>query len=73
MGWPVHGDPIYGNAPRTGGPGLHLHARAIMVPLYKNRAPIKVTAPVPPHLRERLMACGWNGEDEPPKPAAPGA
>jgi tRNA pseudouridine32 synthase/23S rRNA pseudouridine746 synthase len=62
MGWPVLGDTIYGNAPRTGGPGLHLHAREIVVPLYKNRAPIKVAAPVPPHLRERLAACGWQGE-----------
>ena len=30
--------------------GLHLHAREIVVPLYKNRPPIKVTAPVPPHM-----------------------
>ena len=27
-GWPILGDPIYGSAPRFGGPGLHLHARA---------------------------------------------
>ena len=42
---------------------LHLHAREIVVPLYKNRAPIKVTAPVPAQMQERLKACGWNGED----------
>ena len=41
------GDTIYGNAPRIGGPPLHLHSREIVVPLYKNRAPIKVMAPVP--------------------------
>ena len=64
MGWPILGDNIYGNAPRTGGPGLHLHAREIVVPLYKNRAPIEVTAPVPPHMRERLTACGWEGDAE---------
>ena len=29
-------------------------------PLYKNKPPIKVTAPVPPHMVERLTACGWN-------------
>jgi tRNA pseudouridine32 synthase/23S rRNA pseudouridine746 synthase len=63
MGWPVLGDGIYGTAPRSGGPPLHLHAREIVVPLYKNRAPIRVTAPVPPHMRGRLSACGWNGED----------
>ena len=62
MGWPILGDSVYGSAPRTGGPGLHLHARDIVVPLYKNRAPIQVTAPVPPHMQERLRACGWEGE-----------
>jgi len=63
MGWPIRGDAIYGTAPRKGGPMLHLHAREIVVPLYKNRAPIRVSAPVPPHMRERLSACGWQGED----------
>ena len=42
MGWPIVGDAIYGTAPRTGGPVLHLHAREVVVPLYKNRAPIRV-------------------------------
>jgi len=51
MGWPIVGDTIYGTAPRTGGPGLHLHAREVVVPLYKNREPIRVVAPVPPHMR----------------------
>lgn len=63
MGWPIFGDNIYGDAPRFGGPGLHLHAREIAVPLYKNRDPIRVTAPVPPHMAAALKACGWNGED----------
>ena len=62
MGWPILGDAIYGNAPRTGGPMLHLHAREIVVPLYKNRAPISVSAPVPPHMRVALGECGWTGE-----------
>ena len=44
------------------GPALHLHAREIVVPLYKNREPIRVSAPVPPHMHERLDACGWTGE-----------
>ena len=56
MGWPILGDAIYGTAPRTGGPVLHLHAREIVVPLYKNRAPIRVTAPTPQHMRERLTS-----------------
>jgi tRNA pseudouridine32 synthase/23S rRNA pseudouridine746 synthase len=62
MGWPIVGDAIYGSAPRTGGPILHLHSREIVVPLYKNRAPIAVTAPVPEHMRERLTQCGWPGD-----------
>ena len=63
MGWPILGDTIYGSAPRSGGPPLHLHAREIVVPLYKNRPPIRVTAPVPPQLRAALAQCGWSGED----------
>jgi tRNA pseudouridine32 synthase/23S rRNA pseudouridine746 synthase len=39
---------------------LQLHASEIAVPLYKNRDPIRVTAPVPQHMRERLMMCGWD-------------
>ena len=62
MGWPILGDSVYGSAPRTGGPGLHLHAREIMVPLYKNRAPIHVIAPLPPHMQPALRACGWLGD-----------
>jgi tRNA pseudouridine32 synthase / 23S rRNA pseudouridine746 synthase len=61
-GWPIVGDTIYGSAPRTGGPGLQLHAREIVVPLYKNREPIRASAPVPLHMQERLQACGWQGE-----------
>jgi tRNA pseudouridine32 synthase/23S rRNA pseudouridine746 synthase len=63
MGWPIVGDTVYGSAPRAGGPGLQLHSREIVVPLYKNREAIRITAPVPPHMRERLQACGWKEED----------
>jgi tRNA pseudouridine32 synthase/23S rRNA pseudouridine746 synthase len=69
-GFPILGDDIYGKAPRRGGPGLHLQAREIVVPLYKNRPPIRVEAPVPVHMHERLKACGWPGEPE-RDPAAP--
>jgi tRNA pseudouridine32 synthase/23S rRNA pseudouridine746 synthase len=62
MGWPILGDAIYGHAPRTGGPPLHLHAREVVVPLYKNRDPIRVVAPVPEHMRARLQDCGWRDE-----------
>jgi tRNA pseudouridine32 synthase/23S rRNA pseudouridine746 synthase len=69
MGWPVLGDAVYGTAARNGGPGLHLHAREIVVPLYKNREPIRVTAPVPAHQRARLTDCGWQEQDEVVDPA----
>jgi tRNA pseudouridine32 synthase / 23S rRNA pseudouridine746 synthase len=62
MGWPILGDSIYGHAARSGGPKLHLHSREIVVPLYKNRAPIRVMAPVPLTIYETLQACGWQGE-----------
>ena len=59
MGWPIVGDNIYGSAPRAGGPVLHLHSREVVVPLSKNKDAIKVVAPPPEHMRERLTACGW--------------
>jgi tRNA pseudouridine32 synthase/23S rRNA pseudouridine746 synthase len=65
MGWPVVGDNIYGNAPRIGGPVLHLQSREVVVPLYKKRDPIRVTATPPEHMRERLKACGWIEELKP--------
>ena len=61
MGWPILGDSIYGSAPRFGGPPLHLLSREIVVPLYKNKDAVRVTAPVPKHMRAALMACGWDG------------
>ena len=59
MGFPIVGDTIYGRTPRMGGPALHLHAREVTVPISKNKPPVKVTAPVPAHMRELLMKCGW--------------
>ena len=58
-GWPIVGDAIYSGAPRHGGPPLHLHAAEVVVPLYPRREPIRVSAPVPEHMRELLAACGW--------------
>jgi len=45
---------------------MQLHAREISVPISKNKAPVRVIAPVPAHMRERLAACGWNGADDGP-------
>ena len=63
MGWPIRGDAIYGTASRKGGPILHLHAREVVVPLYKNRAPIRVVAPIPAHMRAALAQCGWRDDE----------
>jgi tRNA pseudouridine32 synthase / 23S rRNA pseudouridine746 synthase len=62
MGWPILGDAIYGTASRKDGSMLHLHAREVVVPLYKNRAPIRVVAPIHVHMRAALTQCGWNEE-----------
>ncbi len=64
MGFPIVGDPIYGKAPRQGGAPLHLHARAVTVPISKNKTPVTVSAPVPAHMRDLLTACGWTGETQ---------
>jgi tRNA pseudouridine32 synthase/23S rRNA pseudouridine746 synthase len=73
MGWPILGDMIYGTqagrrrlrqegAPHADAPLLHLHSREVIVPLYRNRDPIRVSAPVPLEMQEKLYACGWQGE-----------
>jgi RluA family pseudouridine synthase len=58
LGCPVLGDPVYGG---DGSRPLHLHARALTIPLYPGREPITVEAPVPLHMRLALTACGWAG------------
>ena len=63
MGWPILGDAIYGTASRKDGSILHLHAREVVVPLYKNRAPICIVAPSPAHMRAALAQCGWRDVD----------
>lgn len=55
LGFPIRGDKVYG---RGGAMGLQLHARAIEIPLYNNKPPVSVEAPVPLHMRETLAACG---------------
>ncbi len=62
MGWPIVGDNIYGNGPRFGEPSLHLHSREIVIPISRNKEPVRAVAPAPAHLQQRLRACGWNGE-----------
>jgi tRNA pseudouridine32 synthase / 23S rRNA pseudouridine746 synthase len=48
---------------------LHLHARAVSVPLYyPKKPPIAVEAPPPPHMLEALIACGYIPEPAKPVP-----
>jgi RluA family pseudouridine synthase len=56
-GCPVVGDRLYGKA-EPGRP-LHLHSRAIVLPLSRTRPPIEVEAPPPPHMLAALQACGY--------------
>jgi len=58
LGCPVVGDPVYGNR-RTGG-ALQLYARSVKLPLYPARAPLEVTAPVPPHMLSVLEQLGYD-------------
>lgn len=53
MGWPLLGDSVYGGEDDKTIP-LHLHARAIRVPLYPKRDPIVTEAPPPEHMNETL-------------------
>jgi tRNA pseudouridine32 synthase / 23S rRNA pseudouridine746 synthase len=51
QGWPILGDTIYGHGEPM---GLQLHARAIVVPLYRNKDAVKVEAPLPAHMQKAL-------------------
>lgn len=61
-GFPILGDPWYG-IPEDRGAGstvpLHLHARAIKLPLYPKKPPIQVEAVVPTTMRDAFAACGF--------------
>ncbi|MBM3621394.1 MAG: RNA pseudouridine synthase [Alphaproteobacteria bacterium] len=58
LGCPVLGDPVYGPKPPRA--PLHLHSRAIRLPLYPAKPPIDVTAPPPRHMLDALHACGYS-------------
>ena len=54
LGCPIIGDAVYGSGNGT----LHLLARSIRLPL---DPVLCAQAPPPPHMREALSACGWDG------------
>ena len=57
LGCPVVGDTVYGDQAR--GERLLLYARSIKLPLYPGRAPLEITAPVPPHMLVPLQRLGY--------------
>ncbi|MDY0871777.1 RluA family pseudouridine synthase [Dongia rigui] len=60
LGCPILGEPQYlpeGSAKPTA--KLHLHSRALVVPLYPKKDPIRVEAPPPAHMIRALQACGF--------------
>ena len=63
LGFPLLGDWIYGPSPAPRRPAeaaLHLHARAIRVPLHWKQPPIEAEAPPPPHMRHALQQLGFS-------------
>lgn len=59
-GFPILGDPWYGtpeDRATTSDTPLHLHARAIELPLYPKKPAIRVEAEVPEPMREGFGAC----------------
>ncbi|HKO08366.1 MAG TPA: hypothetical protein VJ487_11685, partial [Alphaproteobacteria bacterium] len=43
-------------------PPLHLHARAISIPLYPGKPPVTAEAPPPAHMLAALASCGYRAE-----------
>jgi tRNA pseudouridine32 synthase / 23S rRNA pseudouridine746 synthase len=55
LGFPILGDRIYGTRDEVES-ALHLHAFRIGIPIYKNKDPVLVEAPLPPHMHELVGA-----------------
>jgi RluA family pseudouridine synthase len=66
IGHPIVGDGLYGgDRARDVDRRLHLHARRVVVPFYRNKPPVVVNAPVPAHMVKLLETSGLNpGEGE---------
>lgn len=68
LGCPLIGDPVYGPdaaGNRDAGIKLHLHARAIGLPLYPKREAITAEAAPPPHMLTALLQCGYIAAEAP--------
>ena len=67
FGHPIVGDGKYGGEaafPAGFEPRLHLHARALALPRHRGKAPLVLSAPLPPH-----MAAAWRFLGFDPEPA----
>ncbi len=59
LGCPIVGDGLYGGDRARGVDArLHLHARTIEIPLYKNKPPVCIQAPGAAHMHALMRACG---------------
>jgi len=60
LGCPILGEPQYlpEGSPKPSAK-LHLHSRALVVPLYPKKDAIRVEAPPPAHMLPALKACGF--------------
>ncbi|WP_369413636.1 RluA family pseudouridine synthase [Caldovatus aquaticus] len=61
LGCPILGDARYGGGTHPG--GLHLLARAVVLPREGDGPPLRVEAEPPPAMRPALAACGWAGRE----------
>ena len=50
--------------------GLHLHARALIIPREHGK-PIKIIAPLPPHMKETFETLGFLEQEAGKDPLAP--
>ncbi len=58
MGHPIIGDGIYGGPfARQVDPALHLHARTLSLPFYRQKPAIEAIAPLPMHMRVQFDRC----------------
>ncbi|HPE47603.1 MAG TPA: RluA family pseudouridine synthase [Hyphomonas sp.] len=51
-------------------PGLHLHARALVIPR-PNAKPLKIVAPLPPHMKQTFETLGFLEQEAGKDPLAP--
>lgn len=63
LGTPILGDATYGRAAAV---PLHLHARAVRLPLRPGEPEIAAQAPLPPHMAETFQRLGFDEAGEEP-------